>query len=559
MPRIISIWLPNLAINRLRSALAGTKKLAALSLSSAQDEARPLVQTAMVKNAQQVTAVDNAAAAAGLSPTMALSHARALVPDLQTAPADPEGDRAALEKLADWCCRYSPSFGIDDSAKDCAGDDHSLWIDSTGCAHLFGGEGAMLADLGQRLDRFGLRHRLGLADTPGAAWALARFHRDVRIVNSHNVRDVLAGLPVAGLRLSAGTLTILQRLGLKTIGHLAALPRAALAKRFTSKDGSEAVLRRLDQLFGQIDEPLSPRQPPPVHRVEQAFLEPLSNLEALAHGLDLLTANLCQELTRVNEGAERLAFLAFRVDGDVKALRIGTSRATFDQAHIIRLFAEKLPMIDPGFGIEKLALHAERTSPIEKKQKTLSGGATDVTDLDERFNQLVDRLANRLGSEAVTMTIPIESHIPERQAGEVTPGSTEQDALTLTWETWAEAARISSRPSSLLRYPEPIKALAEVPDGPPLRFIWRRITHRIVKAEGPERIAPEWVSTVGAADSVDLAGETRDYYRVEDEEGRRYWLFRQGLYDSLGYQTATLDHQVNAADRVCWFVHGVFG
>ncbi|MEZ5935742.1 MAG: DNA polymerase Y family protein [Alphaproteobacteria bacterium] len=527
---------------------------------------------ATVKNAQTVTALNDAAAAAGLSPGMTLSHARALVPDVETAPADPRGDRAALEKLADWCCRYSPSCGVDDSAKDCAVDctngDFGLWIDSAGCAHLFGGEEAMLADLDRRLTHFGLRHRLGLADTLGGAWGLARFHPATSIVDDHEAREALCELPVAGLRLSAETLTLLRRLGLKTVGQLAALPRTALARRFTSREESQAVLRRLDQLFGMIEEPLTPRRPPPVYRAEQAFLDPLTEPEALTQGLALLTSDLCRLLTRANQGAVRLAFLAFRVDGEVRTLRVGTSLPTRDPSHIARLFAEKLEKIDPGFGIEKLALHAKHTAEIEKRQNRLKGGVTDITDPDERLAQLIDHLTARLGEDAVTITTPIETHLPEGQAA---PGLTckepamGQGARTPTFKSWGDMPLLEGRPSCLLLRPEPIKALAEVPDGPPRRFTWRRVTHRIVKAEGPERIAPTWVGTVGTvgtADGVDLASETRDYYRVEDEEGRRYWLFRQGLYDTSGYTGPATEKNATAAGRtdgVCWFIHGVFG
>ena len=458
------------------------------------------------------------------------------------------------------------SYGVDDSARDCGLDDHGLWIDATGCAHLFGGEDAMLADLGQRLNRFGLPHRLGLAGTPAAAWALARYGR-TSSTNSDNVHEALAGLTVAALRLSPEILTLLRRLGLKTIGQLDVLPRTALARRFTSKEAYESVLLRLDQLFGRHEEPLTPRRPPPVYRAEQAFLEPLIEPEALAHGLDHVTRVLCRKLAKANEGAERLAFLAFRVDGDVKTLQVGASLATHDADHIGRLFTEKLSAIDPGFGIEKLALHAERTAFIEKRQKTLSGGISDVTDLDERFNQLIDRLANRLGPDAVQTVIPITSHIPEGRG-----------APALACKELADMPSLPPRPSCLLLRPEPIKVLAEVPDGPPLRFTWRRVARRIIRSEGPERIAPEWG---GPATSVDFAAETRDYYRVEDEEGRRYWLFRKGLYDTAGYAVTTTekeadtDHQVDAVerpgdavghadqvdatDRISWFIHGLFG
>ncbi len=503
---------------------------------------------AMVNNAQQVTAVNDAAAGGGLSAGMTLSHARALVPDIQTAPADPEGDRAVLEKLADWCCRYSPVYGIDDSALDCMGENHGLWIDSTGCAHLFDGEEAMLADLEHRLAGFGLRPRLGLADTIGAAWALARCQRDVCIAFSARDHEILKGLPVAGLRLTAATLTLLRRLGLKTVGQLSAMPRVALAKRFSSKAASEMVLCRLDQLFGHGAEPLTPRRSPPIYRAERTFLDPLTEPEALALGLEHLTSALCGWLTKTHEGAERLALHAFRVDGDVRTLRVGASLATRDPAHINRLFAEKLERIDPGFGIEKLALHAERTAPIETSQGKLEGGGAVTSSGDERLAQLIDRLANRLGDEAVTVIAPVESHIPEQAERHLAAG---QGGSPAALERWTVMPSLDGRPSCLLARPEPIKALAEVPDGPPLRFTWRRVTHRIVKADGPERLSPGWF---GLVNGVDLSVATRDYYRVEDDEGRRYWLFRRGLYDAPGQ-----DDQITPASPVDWFLHGMFG
>ena len=250
-------------------------------------------------------------------------------------------------------------------------------------------------------------------------------------------------------------------------------------------------------------------------------------------------------LTKANRGAERLTFLAFRVDGDVKTLDIGASLATQDSRHIMRLFAEKLETIDPGFGIEKLALHAEQTAPIEQNQGRLEGGGTAISSRDERLAQFIDRLIARLGSKAVTITTPVESHIPEHAERRATPGSSPKE--------WADRPCLPPRPSCLLIWPEPIKALAEVPDGPPLRFTWRRVTHRIVKSEGPERIAPEWV------DSVDFMAKTRDYYRVEDDQGRRYWLFRQGFYGMTDNAGADAKQHVNAAGRAGWFMHGVFG
>ena len=363
-------------------------------------------------------------------------------------------------------------------------------IDVTGCAHLFGGETALLADLGRRLTRFGIRHGLGLAETLGAAWAAARYSSAAPIIPPGELSQELAELPVAGLRLRPEIVTLLRRLGLKRIGQLERLPRAALGKRFSSKDAYQAVLLRLDQAFGRQDEPLTPRLPPPVYRAEQGFLEPIVELPGLTHGLGLLVTELCQMLNKKGEGAERLALLAYRVDDDVNILKVGASQATRNRQHIERLFTEHLETIDPGFGIEKLVLHAERTAPLDIRQGAFAGGSVETLSRDERLTQLIDRLTNRLGPDAVTVSVPFQSHLPER-AERYVSAMTPQDPPSHHVQE-AKPFRRPPRPSSLLLRPEPIDAIAEVPDGPPMQFTWRRVRRRIIKAEGPERIAPEW-------------------------------------------------------------------
>ena len=538
--------------------MARTKRTPTSSTFTARDDDAPSVLTAAVRNVRQVTAANEAARRHGVSPGMTLTHARALMPDIATASADPDADRIGLEALADWCGRYSPLAGVDHrdglwSDDGFSGDD-GLWIDISGCAHLFGGETALLADLSGRLTRFGIQHGLGLAETIGAAWAIARCRPASPIIPPGELSRELAAFPVAGLRLRSEIVTLLRRLGLKRIGQLESLPRAALGKRFSSKDAYEAVLLRLDQMFGRQDEPLTPRRPPPIYRAEQAFLEPIVELPGLAHSLSLLIADLCRMLGKAGEGAERLSLLAYRVDGDVRMLQVGASQATRDSGHVERLFAERLETIDPGFGIEKLVLHAERTAPLDIRQGAFAGGSGETSSRNERLTQLIDRLANRLGPDAVTVSVPFQSHLPERAERHVS--AIEAPSSSPDHVRAAEPFR----PSNLLLRPEPIEAIAEVPDGPPMQFIWRRVRRRIVKAEGPERIAPEW--WVGAANSVDLGLETRDYYRVEDDQGQRYWLFRKGLYDREEHPGNRGQRQVDAADRVRrvrWFIHGLFG
>lgn len=488
---------------------------------------------------------------------MTLTHARALIPDLSTAPSDPEADRVALGRLADWCGRYSPSTGGDDSSG--ISGDHGLWIDVTGCAHLFGGEQALLADLDRRLTRLGIDHRLGMAPNLGAAWAIARFRSETPIVPSGDLCQAVRELPVAGLRLLPETVTLLRRLGLTRIGQLEALPRIALARRFTSPEISHAVLQRLDQLLDRQEEPLSPERPLPVYRTTERFLEPVDQVPAVAHALSVLAERLCQMLDRAGQGALRVGLFAYRVDGDVRRLQVGTSQPTHDRRHIERLFAERIETIDAGFGIEQLALHAEEVVARDKRQVTLDPGSGQVGAADDPIAQLIDRIANRLGPEAVTVSVPVASYVPERAEQHVTALTSLKDRHRVDWQN-----RLAGplRPASLLPRPEPITAIAAVPDGPPMTFTWRRVVRRIVRAEGPERIAPEWwdhaaveVDSIGIRGTgavretniVSGTGKVRDYYRVEDEQGRRYWLFRAGLYDDTGKGTPS------------WFIHGLFG
>ncbi len=535
MRRIVSIWLPQWPIDRLRRA---EQKRPTSSCSGVLDDAKPFVLTAAVNGAQQLTAINPAAEEGGLSLAMTLAHARSLLPDVRTAGADPDADRLALGWLADWCGRYSPATGVD-SRSGVVGD-HGLWIDVTGCCHLFGGEQDLLDDLGHSLTRMGIDHRLGMASTLGAAWAIARFHSGTPIVQPRDIFQTLDALSVASLRLLPETVILLKRLGLTRIGLLEAVPRVALAKRFSSKDIGAAVLRRLDQAFGRQEEPLSPQQPQPVYRAIHRFIEPIGHVPAVAHALELMMHDLCRMLDRAGQGAERLSLLVYRVDGDVRRLPVGASQPTRDRQHIERLFAERLETIDAGFGIEQLALHADQVAPLQQQQKALTYDLADSGMSDDRLAQLIDRLANRLGADAVTVSVPFASYVPERSEQLVSVLERQGEQRQITWQ---ERPSRPPRPTSLLPHPEPIAAMASVPDGPPMTFTWRRVVRRIIRSEGPERIGPEWW-----LDQEIEPEPTRDYYRVEDERGQRYWLFRAGLYDDVDRRAAPN-----------WFIHGLFG
>ena len=470
-----------------------------------------------------LSAVNREAQGEGLKAGMRLADARAAFPALAVREAEPEADRQGLLRLALWCGRFTPWSAPD-------GED-GLMLDITGCAHLFGGEEAMVAEVENRLGGLGFEARAGLADTPGAAWALARFApAGGRIAGPGSTRAAIEDLPVEALRITAETALLLRRLGLATIGALADLPRVPLARRFPSKAQGEALLQRLDQALGRRDEPLSPLSPPPDYLRRLAFTEPLLLRESVEAALADLLAGLVPLLERDHRGVRRLVLWCFRVDGSHVRVAAATARASRDADHLARLFAEKLDGIDAGFGIDVMALHAARVEPLEDDQLTLAGRGRARDGVD----RLVDRLLARLGNGAVARLEPAERHIPEAAERAVPPGR--------TVDPWPGRPEMPQRPFRLFGRPEPVEVMAEVPDGPPLIFTWRRVTRRVARAAGPERIAPEW--WIGDDEDEPL----RDYYRVEDTTGRRYWLYRAGLYQ---------DSAAKGPPR--WYVHGLYG
>jgi protein ImuB len=469
-----------------------------------------------------IAAVNQEAASAGLNPGLPLADARALEPGLQTQPEDAAADRRQLEDLADWCGRYTPWVAAEPEIADGAA---GIWLDVTGAAHLFGGEPALLADLLARMRGFGFAAAAALASTPGAAWALARFDRRAAeglVLLPETERASLAGLPVAALRLGPQIVTGLEKFGLGRIGTLTGLARGPLVARF-----GEALARRLDQVLGRVGEPISPRRPVPPHRAHLAFAEPIATRAAIEAALDHLLPALMQSLEQARRGLRRLEIAFYRVDGAVRRIPIGTMQPVRDAGYVKRLVAEHLDKIDPGEGIELMRALAVETEPMLPRQVPLP----DLVPAPPKIELagLVDRLANRLGAANVLRASPRASHVPERAQALLPLGERVRAA------TSARPA-LPPRPPRLLSNPEPIDAMALLPDAPPRQFRWRGETYRIRRAEGPERIADEWWREDAA---------TRDYYRVEDESGRRFWLYRDGLYGERPQ-----------APR--WYLHGLF-
>ena len=503
MRRIISVWLPAWLTDKLRRNRAPVAPPAD-ALVTCRHDGRRLA----------VAAADAAARALGIHPGMPLTQARALGPGLAVADADPAGDQAALDDLAVWCLRYAPMTAAD--APD------GVWIDAAGCAYLFGGEAALLADLAGRLADAGITARAAIADTPGAAWAMARFGVNRLAVVAPGAQAVaLAVLPLAALRIAPDMLRGLRRLGVERIGSLMAMPRGPLARRFGA-----AVLTRLDQALGRVPEPIEPVCPPGMIQHRLAFVEPLITAEAFATVIDELVHAVCIRLTEHGEGARRLDLTFERVDGSTQSIGIGTAHLVRDGKHLARLLGERVEQVDPGAGVEAMRLAVTRSDVLPGAQLAALAG-----DAPPDLGILVDVLENHFGPARVYRCQPVESDVPERSVRRI-PALAPSSAAN-----WPKGL---PRPVRLLHPPQRVEAMSLLPDQPPVAFTWRRLRRRIRRADGPERITGEWWQREAETAVV------RDYWAVEDEAGRRYWLFRRGD----GADPATGD--------LSWFLHGFF-
>ncbi|TZG27419.1 Y-family DNA polymerase [Sphingomonas montanisoli] len=491
--RYLALWFPFLPTDRL-----------------SREGIHALATVEKVKGAMRLAAVSAEGLSIGLAPGLTLADARARIPGVAVADADPYADALWLERIADGCDRYTPMVAIDGP--------NGLLLDISGAAHLFGDEAGLRTDLLARLDRLGMAARAVIADTPDAAHALARHGDDI------------GALPVAALELGSAETLALRRAGLKRIADLSARPSAPIAARF----GEEAT-DRLARVTGARDIRISPRRPEAALVVERRFAEPIGHTDAALAAVEALATEAASILDARHRGGRRFEARLFRTDGLVRALRIETGLPTRDVPLLMRLFRERIDAlddpIDPGFGFDLVRLAVPRAEPLAPLQLALEGG----TVAEDELARLIDRLSTRLGRDRVLRHAPQDAHIPE-QASFAFPA-----AAPRTIGPWpaSESGEPALRPVTLFDPPQRIQVIAGVPDGPPQRFQWRRAAHEVVRAEGPERIGALWWRR------ADNGGRTRDYYRVEDTHGRRFWLFRHGLY---GRETAAPD----------WYLHGLF-
>ena len=456
------------------------------------------------------------AQALGLAPGMALTQARMLVPGLDVRDADPEGDSALLARLGLFAARrWTPRAAVS------SGD--GLWLDLSGVAHLFGGERRMAERILAFCARLGFEARIAVAGTLGAAHALARFG-GARIVlcPPGGEAAALADLPLAALRLGEEALAAARRLGIETIGEVAAMPRGPLHRRF----GAE-LLARLDQALGRAAEPIDPIVPEDPPSVLLRFMEPIASAEAIEEALAEALRRLVAALERTGLAARVLTLIGERVDGDLQVVRIGTARATRDGAHLLRLMKPRIETIDPGFGIERIRLVADRVEPLGPQPVAgILAGERPEPDLVP----LIDQLAGRLGRRRLYRIGAVESDVPERSVRRMGPLD-----KPVGWPDWPRPVRLLSPPERL------DNVMALLPDQPPRRFTWRGRAYRVRQADGPERIHGEWWKRRAEAEAV------RDYFQVEDEAGQRFWLFRRG------------DGEDPRSGDLSWYLHGVFG
>lgn len=480
----------------------------------------PFALTFSEKNAQRIYDLNEAAEWAGLTQGLSFADARALCPDLASDLADPVSDLRFLNMLARWAERYCPIVSTDGA--------NGLLLDITGTAHLFGGEDDLVSDLLARLDRAGLSARLGMADTIGAAWAVARFACDAHksygrrqtgiIVDPGDSVSALANLPVMALRIDPQTSNSLRRLGLSTIHDLQQVPPATLARRFGS-----TLLTQMDLALGQAMEPVTPRRTEPRFAARITLPEPIGLADDVLGIAGKLMQQVCDRLEAAHKGARRLRLTAQRVDSDNQTTEIGLARPMRDPKRMTRLFAHAVEKMDAGFGIERMWLEAIETEPLNLTQQSHIDRKNRES---EALADLLSRVGNRVGFENVQRYLPAESHIPEK-------------SFVIAAAAYSEPAGdwpVSKRRPLMIFPPEPITGRDRMP---PQHFRWRNMRFSIAHSEGPERIQPEWW-----LDDPDWRSGLRDYWRVQTHQGRRLWLFHTPKVSHLHVTT--------------WFVQGEF-
>lgn len=496
--RFVSLWFRHLSTDWLTLRRPELKEV-------------PFVLVTPVRSRVVITAANTLAEAQGVTVGMAAADAKAIVLDLEVIDEIPGQAVKLLNALGEWCIRYSPLIAVDLPA--------GLIMDVSGCAHLWGGERGYLKEIVTRLRAKGYDVRGAMADTAGTAWAVARYGRDKPIIAPNAQTQALLNLPPAALRLDAITLERLQKLGFYTIKSFLGMGRSVLRRRF----GDEFLLR-INQALGTVDEPLQLLHPIEPYAERLPCLESICTATAIEIAIRTLLEQLCKRLQGEGKGIRTAILKGYRVDGQVIQAAIGTNTASHQVSHLFKLFELKIATLEPALGIELFTLEAPKVEDVEPGQEVLWSPEGCGLE-DNTLAELLDRLANKIGGANIRRYLPQEHYWPERS---IKPAISLKDKPTTAWRTG------KLRPAMLLNQPEQIAVSSLLPDYPPMLFIYKGETHTVKKADGPERIEREWWLD---------AGPHRDYYMVEDELGRRYWVFRSGHYSDEGS---------------AWYLHGFF-
>lgn len=472
---------------------------------------KPFVLAAPDHGRMIVTSANLLAQKQGIDTGMSVADARALIPALEVLDDSLEIENRLLAGLAEWCIRYTPSVAVD--APD------GLLLDVTGCAHLWGGEMQYITGMNNRIEYFGYDIRAAMADTIGTAWAVARFGRNMPVTESGQQSEALLSLPPAALRLEAPAIERLEKLGLRQISQFINMSRAALRRRFGA-----SILQRLDQALGHAEERIIPVHPLEPYHERLPCLEPIVTATGIEIALQRLLNALCHRLQKEQKGLRSASFKGYRMDGKIQEISIGTNRPSCNSRHLFKLFENRIETIEPALGIELFTLDALKVEDLPTVQEKLWENEMSLDNIE--LCELLDRIGGKIGAANIQRYIPVAHYWPERSFN---AASSINEILPATWKGGRP------RPLQLFSRPEPIEVTAPIPDYPPMLFRYKGKLHKIIKADGPERIEAEWWLQ---------DGQHRDYYYVEDEDGCRYWLFRSGHYDE------TKSYQ--------WFIHGFF-
>lgn len=496
MSRYVSLWFPHLQA-----------EYAARQRPEIREQA--FVLSSKQRGRMVVDSVNPRALHLGIRPGMVLADCKAIHPELLALDTEPGRSDKLLQALAEWCIGYTPFAAIDGS--------DGLLLDASGCTHLWGGEKKYLESIRDRLNQYGYTLHIALADTLGTAWGMARFGPGISITKPGHQKEALKNLPAAALRLEPEIVNRLRKLGLPQIGHFIDLPRTVLRRRF-----GPSLSLRIAQALGQEPETAMPIKPIAPYQERLFCAEPIATATGIRMALERLLETLCARLEKEAVGLRHAVFTAYRMDGNIQHIEIGTGYASRHMGHLYKLFEHKIPTLQPDLGFESFVLEAPQTEALTPEQAAMWNTASQN---DQKLRELLDRLGARTGTAAIKRYLPAQHHWPERAVKEACP----------IWEKTANPWRAHcARPVQLLPRPEAITVMAQMPDYPPRQFRYLNQIHEISRADGPERIEQEWWLANGLY---------RDYYAVEDTSGARYWLFRSGPYSHKD---------------VKWFLHGFF-